>query len=129
MGAEDPQISAASIIKIETPGRRRALHPHGGDDGGGVSAWRGGHDPQGARQPMGHGAGVCPRPLRRRRSGAHRVRRGLWKRLAYVAITRAENRLMWVVRNRLARPHAALTVADLKPMIVPLSLAMQDSDG
>jgi exodeoxyribonuclease V len=25
----------------------------------------------------------------------------LWKRLAYVAITRAEHRLLWVVRNRL----------------------------
>jgi exodeoxyribonuclease V len=40
-----------------------------------------------------------------------------------VAITRAENRLMWVVRNRLARPLAALTVADLKPASVPLSLS------
>ena len=28
----------------------------------------------------------------------------LWKRLAYVAITRAEKRLHWVVRNRLALP-------------------------
>ena len=37
----------------------------------------------------------------------------LWKRLAYVAITRAENRLIWVVRNRLARPTAKLTVSDL----------------
>jgi exodeoxyribonuclease-5 len=37
----------------------------------------------------------------------------LWKRLAYVAITRAENRLIWIVRNRLARPTAKLTVNDL----------------
>jgi exodeoxyribonuclease-5 len=37
----------------------------------------------------------------------------LWKRLAYVAITRAEQRLHWVVRNRLALPGAALGIADL----------------
>ena len=37
----------------------------------------------------------------------------LWKRLAYVAITRAEHRLIWVVRNRLARPTAQLSVEDL----------------
>ena len=37
----------------------------------------------------------------------------LWKRLAYVAITRAEKRLLWVVRNRLGRPEAPLGVDDL----------------
>ncbi len=31
----------------------------------------------------------------------------LWKRLAYVAITRAEARLLWVTRYALARPEAA----------------------
>jgi exodeoxyribonuclease-5 len=30
-----------------------------------------------------------------------------------VAITRAENRLIWVVRNRLARPSRPLVVDDL----------------
>jgi hypothetical protein len=38
----------------------------------------------------------------------------LWKRLAYVAITRAENRLHWVVRNRLALPKQPLGVDDLR---------------
>ena len=38
----------------------------------------------------------------------------LWKRLAYVAITRAASELRWVVANRLARPTHALTVEDLK---------------
>jgi exodeoxyribonuclease-5 len=47
----------------------------------------------------------------------------LWKRLAYVAITRAEKRLMWVVRNRLARPQQGLTVADLKVAAAPLTLS------
>ncbi len=46
----------------------------------------------------------------------------LWKRLAYVAITRAQNRLHWVVRNRLARPQQPLTVADLPRGPAPLSL-------
>ena len=45
----------------------------------------------------------------------------LWKRLAYVAITRAEKRLHWVVRSSLARPKAPLTVADLAR---PIALAL-----
>ena len=32
----------------------------------------------------------------------------LWKRLAYVAVTRAEERLVWVTRYALARPTAPL---------------------
>jgi exodeoxyribonuclease-5 len=48
----------------------------------------------------------------------------LWKRLAYVAITRAERRLLWVVRNRLARPQGPLTVEDLRGSApAPLALA------
>ena len=46
----------------------------------------------------------------------------LWKRLAYVAITRAQHRLHWVVRNRLGRPLSPLTVADLPKGPTPLSL-------
>jgi exodeoxyribonuclease-5 len=52
----------------------------------------------------------------------------LWKRLAYVAITRAEHRLCWVVRNRLARPTGLLRVDDLAVAPAPLELTMQD-DG
>ena len=37
----------------------------------------------------------------------------LWKRLAYVAVTRAEERLVWVTRYALARPKAPLGVEDL----------------
>jgi exodeoxyribonuclease-5 len=46
----------------------------------------------------------------------------LWKRLAYVAITRAQHRLYWVVRNRLARPLVPLSVDDLKREPAPLAL-------
>ena len=38
----------------------------------------------------------------------------MWKRLAYVAITRAQERLIWVVRNRLAKPTYPLRVDDLR---------------
>ncbi len=38
----------------------------------------------------------------------------LWKRLAYVAITRAEERVLWATRYALARPTEPLTTADLR---------------
>ncbi|NCU20673.1 ATPase, partial [Candidatus Falkowbacteria bacterium] len=53
----------------------------------------------------------------------------LWKRLAYVAITRAENRLLWVVRNRLARPSAPLSVDDLPRGPAALSLAPDEEEA
>ena len=49
----------------------------------------------------------------------------LWKRLAYVAITRAENRLIWVVRNRLARPSGPLVVDDLTVEVPNFDLTME----
>jgi exodeoxyribonuclease-5 len=57
------------------------------------------------------------------RAGRSEAGLPLWKRLAYVAITRAENRLYWVVRNRLARPTYALTVEDLK-ITAPAALTL-----
>jgi exodeoxyribonuclease-5 len=54
----------------------------------------------------------------------------LWKRLAYVAITRAQERLIWVVRNRLSKPTYPLTIDDLrKEQASELSLAMQDVES
>jgi exodeoxyribonuclease-5 len=47
----------------------------------------------------------------------------LWKRLAYVAITRAQTQLIWVVRNRLALPKSPLTVDDLRAPAAPLTLS------
>ena len=38
----------------------------------------------------------------------------LWKRLAYVAITRAQNEIRWVTRYAMARPEGALGVDDLR---------------
>jgi exodeoxyribonuclease-5 len=37
----------------------------------------------------------------------------LWQRLAYVAITRAEERLVWATRYALARPTVPLDASDL----------------
>jgi len=50
----------------------------------------------------------------------------LWKRLAYVAITRAQERLIWVVRNRLSKPTVALNTDDLRVLSGPeLKLELQ----
>nr|WP_269751251.1 ATP-binding domain-containing protein [Acuticoccus mangrovi] len=47
------------------------------------------------------------------RSGLAEAGVPLWKRLAYVALTRAQHRLLWVRQPRLSRPAAPLTVDDL----------------
>jgi exodeoxyribonuclease V len=104
-------------------GRGGALHPLGRHDGRGLPARGGGDDPQGARVAMGRGAGLCARPLCRRAGGAVEAGCPLWKRLAYVAITRAETRLHWVTRYRLARPKGELSVADLRKG--PAALALE----
>ncbi|MEO1613366.1 MAG: ATPase, partial [Pseudomonadota bacterium] len=48
-------------------------------------------------------------------SQAGRIEAGapLWRRLAYVAVTRAQERLHWVTRYRMAKPASALGVVDL----------------
>ena len=48
------------------------------------------------------------------------------RRLFYVAITRAEHRLHWVVRNRLGRPQKPLGVEDLRPVAAPLTLSAEE---
>ena len=55
-------------------------------------------------------------------SGRQEAGLSLWKRLAYVAVTRTEERLVWVTRYALARPKAPLGVADLANEAVPLAL-------
>jgi exodeoxyribonuclease-5 len=56
------------------------------------------------------------------RVGRMEAGQALWKRLAYVAITRAEERLIWVKRYALARPQQALGVDDLDATPAPLTL-------
>lgn len=126
LGTEDPQLSAASIIKIEKPDEEEPFIPHAATMG---AAFLHGaavtiHKAQGSQWPEVQ----VFAPDLSAAAWANRTEAGvqLWKRLAYVAITRAEKRLHWVVRNRLARPSQPLSVSDLKTAPAPLKLAVEE---
>ncbi|MDJ1007667.1 MAG: AAA family ATPase [Paracoccaceae bacterium] len=127
VGAEQPQVSAASIVKIEMPGEEEPFIPYAANMGAtflhGAAVTI--HKAQGSQWPEVQV--FAPDLWAASRSG--RVEDGipLWKRLAYVAITRAENRLFWVVRNALARPTAPLGVDDLVAPAAPLTLESEGS--
>ncbi len=119
IGAEDPQFSAASIIKIEKPDEEEPFIPHAATMG---AAFLHGaavtiHKAQGSQWPEVQV--FAPDLWAAAQAGRSEAGMPLWKRLAYVAITRAETRLHWVVRNRLARPKAALGVEDLRRITAP----------
>lgn len=113
VGAEDPQVNAASIIQIEAPDREEPEI---------VSAARMGatflhgaavttHKAQGSQWPEVQV--FAPDIYAAYKSGRMEAGIALWKRLAYVAITRAETRLHWVTRYMLAKPTEPLSTADL----------------
>lgn len=122
IGAEDPRISAASIIKIELPGEEEPFIP--------AAATMGAAFLHGAAVTIHKAQGsqweevqvFAPDLFVAARTGRAEAGVPLWKRLAYVAITRAETRLHWVVRNRLARPGHPLGTEDLPKSAAPLSL-------
>ena len=122
VGAEEPQVSAACIIKIERPDEEEPFIPHAARMG---AAFLHGaavtiHKAQGSQW---HDVQVfAPDLYAAAQSGRSEAGVPLWKRLAYVAITRAQTRLLWVVRNRLALPQGSLTVEDLKGPPAPLAL-------
>jgi exodeoxyribonuclease-5 len=62
------------------------------------------------------------------RSGRIEAGQALWKRLAYVAITRAEERLIWVTRYRLSKPRSPLGIDDLEVPAAPLALEEETSE-
>jgi exodeoxyribonuclease-5 len=113
-GAEEPQIGVASIIQIESPGAEQpaivtaatmgAVFLHGAA----VTI----HKAQGSQWPEVQV--FAPDLWAAAQSGREEAGVALWKRLAYVAITRAEERLHWVTRYALARPQGPLTVEDLR---------------
>ena len=114
MGAEDPQISAASIIKIERPDEEEPFIPSAARMG---AAFLHGaavtiHKAQGSQWEAVQV--FAPDLYAAAQTGRTEAGVPLWKRLAYVAITRAERRLLWVVRNRLGLPRQPLTIDDLK---------------
>ena len=123
IGAEDPQVSVASIVKIEKPDEEEPFIPFAA--GMGAAFLHGAavtiHKAQGSQ--WGTVQVFAPDLYVAARTGRTEAGQALWKRLAYVAITRAQERLIWVVRNRLARPTEALAVDDLRGIpAAPLTL-------
>ncbi|MGJ8604470.1 MAG: ATP-dependent DNA helicase [Marivita sp.] len=126
IGAEDPQVSAASIVKIEKPDEEEPFIPFAARMGAtflhGAAVTI--HKAQGSQwdavQVFAPDLAVAAR------MGRVEAGQPLWKRLAYVAITRASNRLHWVVRNRLSKPTGPLQVDDLKAApAAPLTLEVE----
>ena len=123
IGAEEPQVSAASIIKIELPDTEEPFIPFAARMG---AAFLHGaavtiHKAQGSQWE--NVQVFAPDLYAAAQSGRIEAGVPLWKRLAYVAITRAEQRLFWVVRNRLALPTAPLSIDDLPS--TPGALALE----
>jgi len=107
-GTDEPGISVASIIQIESPDA---------DEPAILSAARSGalflhgaactiHKAQGSQ--WSEVQVFAPDLFAAARAGAEEAGLALWKRLAYVAITRAEHRLYWVTRYMISRPEAPL---------------------
>ena len=122
IGAEDPQVSAASIVKIEKPDEEEPFIPFAANMG---AAFLHGaavtiHKAQGSQWE--NVQVFAPDLYAAARMGRSEAGQPLWKRLAYVAITRASERLFWVVRNRLSKPSGALPVDDLRAPPAPLKL-------
>lgn len=122
MGAEDPQVSAASIVKIEKPDEEEPFIPYAARMGATFlhAAAVTIHKAQGSQWDTVQVYG--PDLYAAARAGRSEAGQLLWKRLAYVAITRAQERLIWVVRNRLSKPNHALRVDDLRAAPAPLRL-------
>jgi exodeoxyribonuclease-5 len=122
VGAEEPQVSAASIIKIEKPGEDEPFIPSAATMGAtflhGAAVTI--HKAQGSQWETVQV--FAPDLFAAAQAGRTEAGLPLWKRLAYVAITRAEKQLKWVVRNRLGLPLVPLGVGDLRTAPAPLSL-------
>jgi exodeoxyribonuclease-5 len=130
VGAEDPQLSAASIVKIEKPDEEEPFIPFAARMGAtflhGAAVTI--HKAQGSQWDTVQV--FAPDIYTAARMGRTEAGTPLWKRLAYVAITRAQERLIWVVRNRLSKPTYPLSIDDLrKVQASELSLEMQDAES
>ncbi len=127
LGAEDPRVSAASIVKIEKPDEEDPFIPYAANMGAvflhGAAVTI--HKAQGSQWERVQV--FAPDLWAASRAGRIEAGIPLWKRLAYVAITRAETELRWVVRNRLKKPVDALGTADLKAAARPLELREEEA--
>jgi len=113
LGSDDPQVSAASIVKIEKLDAEEPFIPFAARmgatflHGSAVTI----HKSQGSQweqvQVISSDLAVA--------AGTGRIESGqpLWKRLTYVAITRAQLQLNWVTRNRLSKPKIPLDTTKL----------------
>ena len=128
IGAEEPQVNAASIIKIEKEGDEEPLIPFAARMGAtflhGAAVTI--HKAQGSQWDTVQVFG--PDIYTAARMGRVEAGQPLWKRLAYVAITRAETQLRWVVRYRLAKPSGPLRVDDLPAAPTNFSLEQEDTE-
>lgn len=126
IGAEDPRVSAASIVKIEKPDEEEPFIPYAARMGAtflhGAAVTI--HKAQGSQWE--NVQVFAPDLYAAARMGRVEAGQPLWKRLAYVAITRASERLYWVVRNRLARPSQPLGTEDLIVAPVPFALEAEE---
>ncbi len=122
VGAEDPRVGVASIIQIETPGEEEPMIVSAASMGAvflhGAAVTI--HKAQGSQWPEVQV--FAPDLYAAAQSGRQEAGMSLWKRLAYVAVTRTEERLVWVTRYALARPKAPLGIDDLRTDVVPLTL-------
>ena len=112
-GAEKPAISAAAIIKIEAPDLDEPIIPSAARMGAAFvhGAATTIHKAQGSQWPSVQV--FAPDLFAAAQAGRTEAGAPLWRRLAYVAVTRAQERLIWVTRWRLAKPEGGLGIADL----------------
>ncbi|PZQ51499.1 MAG: ATPase [Rhodovulum sulfidophilum] len=127
-GSEEGDLSVASIIQIEVPGAEEPVIPTAASMG--VVFLHGAavtiHKAQGSQ--WSDVQVFAPDLYAASRTGRVESGVALWKRLAYVAITRAEHRLVWVTRYMLSRPSAPLGVDDLERRAPILALEAETED-
>jgi len=127
IGAQDPQVSASSIVKIEHEGDGEPFIPFAAKMGAtflhGAAVTI--HKAQGSQWDTVQV--FAPDIYAAARMGRVEAGQHLWKRLAYVAITRAERELRWVVRSMLAKPSRPLGVDDLHVPVTALSLTGEET--
>ncbi len=130
LGAVDPYVSAATIIKIETPDQEEPFIPYAARMG--ASFLHGAactiHKAQGSQ--WNEVQVFAPDIYAAARAGRTEAGIPMWKRLVYVAITRTETRLHWVTRYRLGKPNGPLDISDLKDVPPPaLELTVEPLDS